>query len=201
MPNSLHFMCLALGLSATAASSATVSNTLFLDDFDLETREFNTELDHWTVLQGSVDVVGCGGSGGCVDLDGSMSGSAPTIIESKDVFDYTMGRQYRLQFDIPTGTQADPLTVEFGSSLSAGFVDYDIPLIGDISGTASSDGQGRIQFILGSVNNNNFGPYLTSVSLIETYEDDAVPAPVPLPASAALLGGALGLLALRRRRG
>ncbi len=194
-------------LSATL-NTATDAATLFSDDFDTETAQFNTELDNWDILQGSVDVVGnCAGTGRCVDLDGSMGATPPTIIATKSSFTITAGNIYNISFSIPTGTQTDPFTVALGSFFSQDFADYGFPLNPSLGFAATASGSANLSFALTSATNSNFGPYLTSVTLSETIVDGGGPvdppmAVIPLPASGLLLFGAAGFLmaAYRRRR-
>lgn len=198
MRNILYTACLALGFSAQAPNAAIVSNLLFSDNFDAEMLQFNTSLANWNVLQGSVDVVGnCAGTGRCVDIDGSMGATLPTIIETTLAFEYISGRTYTLDFSIPTGTQADPIRFSYGSVLERAYTGYTFPLQDSISAVAGADGLAPLRIALESITNNNFGPYLTSISLTETFDDAIIqPAPIPLPASAPLLLG--GLLVLQR---
>lgn len=176
---------------------------LFYDDFSPETIEFNTTLDNWDIVQGSVDVVFCAGaSNRCVDLDGSTFGTAPTIMQTKSSFGITAGNTYDLAFSIPAINLNgnDPFTVSFGS-FSQSFDGN--PVTAVLSFVATSNASSKIEFALQSAFNNNFGPFLSSVSLRETV---GTPPPtdvsaVPLPASALFLLAGLGMLGVVRRRG
>ncbi|EKE44739.1 hypothetical protein OCGS_1122 [Oceaniovalibus guishaninsula JLT2003] len=182
-------------LSAGAASAATT--TLFEDDFDTETGRYNTTLTNWTIVQGSVDLVGCSGTGKCIDVDGSTPRSLPTIIETKTAFTLTSGNTYAIDFLMPVGTQKDPFTVSLGA-FSRSYTGYAFPLAETLSFTAGANATAPLRIALNTVGNNNYGPYLTRISLTETMA--VPPAVVPLPAAAWLLAGALGALGFVRRK-
>lgn len=144
------------------------ADPLFVDTFDGEAYEFNTALDQWQVFKGTVDIVSCAGSGACVDLDGSTPGTLPTLMAPRESFAITAGRTYTIAFEIPTGSEPDPFTISLGAFHSRSFTDYAFPLSETLSFTAGTSGTATLEIRLGQPENNNYGPYLTAISLSET---------------------------------
>ncbi len=193
-------------ISAVAPASAAV---LFSDDFSAEATAHGTQLNfsgfgNFAVSDGTVDLIApvnpygitCE-TGGCVDLDGSTRNAG--TLTSTTTFDFLANVQY--SFTARVSANQRNLSDEFltmgvtgfGSVTNliaggSGYADYSISFL---SGTAFSG-----QIFIGAEGGDNFGPVLSSLSL-----SGAIPATVPLPASAFLLTGALaGIGALRRRR-
>lgn len=157
----MRFALPALLALAAAPSGA---QTLFEDEFAADAPRLNAELVHWTVSQGSVDVVtSCGRP--CVDLDGSKPGSAPTVLTTRQSFRFEPGATYELSFEFPMGTNADPFTAGVAKSVRS-YEAYDFPLSDAIRFTPGATGfEAPIVFTLDTPGNDNFGPYLGGVSL------------------------------------
>ncbi len=180
---------IAAGLAGSAGAA-----TLLSDNFDDEVPQLNTELDNWNVTRGSVDVIGCPGSGLCVDLDGSRGATPATIMSSRVAFSIEAGNTYTVDFRLDGGN-TDPFTVSLGS-VSQIYIGFSNTLSASFSFVAAMDEMSPLTFSLNTLVNDNFGPYLTDVTLSETV---AVP-PVPLPAGGLLLMAGLGALTFVRRR-
>lgn len=141
-----------------------------------------------------------GGTGGCVDLDGSTS-DAGVLLSTP--FAITAGSSYTISFDLAgNGRRPSSDSVLFG--FTGGLFDdaisgiaWDQPFI-NYSYTFDALIGGPFSFFIGAVGGDNFGPLLDNV-LITSIDRPELPA-VPLPATLPLLAGALGGLALWRRR-
>lgn len=198
-----------LGLAGVANAA-----TIFEEDFsgDLVTAggdsvtNFNS-FDQFGVTDGTVDILSSGGKfnlscatgGACVDLDGSSNNSG---LFSSIALDFAAGVNYVFNASLSgsqrgsgsdTGSYGITGIFEATYNLGAGdpFADF------SQSFTVSSDTTGSIFFQ--DDGNDNVGAILDKVSVTGTPSGMA---PVPLPASALLLLGALGGIAgMRRRRG
>jgi hypothetical protein len=79
----LHLLAGVAALAAVAAASPASAAVVFFDDFETDVPALNAGLNNFGVSEGTIDVVASGmvgvtcsgGSGNCVDLDGS-SGNA-----------------------------------------------------------------------------------------------------------------------------
>ena len=223
----------ALALTGAPATAATI----FEDSFDAEggTVLNYTGFTNWTVSEGSVDLVKSGdygitclgGSGACVDLDGTSSDGGR--IDSTP-FSFNAGDRVELVFWMSgnqRGGSADDFTVGFifagpngaliDSSFTGGsFGDNEIDgggLLGSISagGTLAwntgfnryvygfvAGGAGTGQVIFGDLTGaDNIGPVLDNVGLSITQTGI-----VPEPATWAMMLAGFGLVGagLRRRR-
>lgn len=198
---------LVLGFSAHEASALTIP---YFDDFNsITASQLNTAPTGWTTVFGTVDsihngdfgITCFGGSGGCVDLDGSTNQAGPLI--TSGTFNLAAGHTYRLSGEI-SGNQRGAVAnnLIFGFSTTS-----NVPLAAQmILGIASSS-----PFTLYSVlftpttavtaevffydilGTDNQGPILDNVSVTDTA--------VPLPAAAWLmLSGLAALGAVARRR-
>lgn len=187
----------AVALAAVAASPASASPVVvFFDDFNAEVPELNATLDHFGVSDGTVDVVAngsfgiscSGGSGNCVDLDGS-TGNAGNITS----FDIFGPGDFVLSFDLSgnqRGGASDSVNVLFAGVLldtitvapSAPFTHY----------SYNMSGSGHIRFE--TAGGDDLGPILDNVML--RTRDTAVPEPSTL----AIVGSGLAALGLWRRR-
>lgn len=200
---SLIAALLALGLVGSAAQAA----TLVADDFEIigkgEEKNFNNFLN-FTVTDGTVDYIRtgiyglkcAGGTGGCVDLDGS-SGAAGTM--TSNPFAVTAGSGLTISFDLAGNGRINTSdSVVFGiAGLFEGAIDniaFDqVFTTYTYSFLAPVDGQ--FSFFIRALGGDYYGPLLDNVRI--TASD--VPA-VPLPATLPLLAGAFGAFALWRRK-
>jgi len=168
---------------------------------------FNTPPTGWTQVDGTVDSIKSGdfgitcfgGSGGCVDLDGSTSQAGYLL--TSGAFNLVAGQTYRLSAEVSgnqRGAVADNLELGFFNSSDLVLASKTIKGIASGSPftlysvlfTPTANVTATIFFddVLG---NNNQGPILDNVRL----------AAVPLPAAAWLmLSGLVALGAIARRR-
>ncbi len=218
--------------ASLAAASGAQASVLFSDNFDAENGGASalnyTGFAKWTV-SGQVDLVKqpdygitCqGGSGSCVDLDGT---SGPGSITSQAI-NFSAGDHLVVSFDL-SGSQRSSasdefnLTGNFGGSTDVlnfanlgGFIGigsgdyfgattlgtYEEFIAGDKPWTHYSFGftagqAGSLTLIFGTTSDDNIGPLVDNVSVTN--------GAVPEPAAWALMIGGFGLAgaALRRRR-
>ena len=188
---------LALGLAPTA--SATV---IFSDNFDTEVAGTNATLSQWNITAGSVDVIPVGmnfvwyaGNGQYVDMNGSTQTAGR--IETKLALGLVAGTRYVLSFDYGNNKNSnavEQLTYGFAGQQWVIDIPGAVPAFNRVVQTFVFSGTGDRLFFAdtGSTPRDNGGPILDNVTLAL--------APIPLPAGGLLLIGALGGLALLRRR-
>lgn len=194
----------ALGVLTGSAQAATI----FSEDFDNESTSTQLNYDsfsQFTVTSGTVDyntggtygITCAGGSGGCVDLDGSTYEGGTMV---SDAFAIVAGTTYTISFDIAGNMRGwAPDTVNFGitdgqfSSSIVGitsdtaFYTYTAQFVASISGLVS--------FFISNEGGDKRGAILDNV-VISSVDTPIVPTPASLP----LLIGALGSASLLRRR-
>lgn len=191
---------------ASSAQAAVVFDENFDDDAAASTLNF-TGFDQFSVLEGSVDYIrsggfgiACaGGSGGCVDLDGSTS-STPTSRFASTSLNFLTGVDYTLSFDLSgnqRGGASDTLRIIIDGLLDetiadiapgAPFATYNFNF------TAGADLSAAIVFLMAGTS-DFIGPILDNVRLASADGRE-----VPLPAAAPLLlFGLAGLYGARRR--
>lgn len=182
-------------------STASQAQTVFSDSFETASLGLNATPAGWAVTNpgGTVDVIGgalfgslCGGSGQCIDLDGS-TGLAGVLSRSVNL---NAGTTYTLGFDIAgnrrgAGTETGVVTLG-GATLNYSLTDSSAAAAYQtlsLSFTPSSTGVYTLSFA--NFGGDNQGAILDNVTLT---------AAVPEPASAALMLLGLGGVALLKRR-
>jgi hypothetical protein len=198
----LASLALAAGLAVASTAQAVV---VFQDGFEGEPAGSQLNYNafaNWDVLNGTVDKIAqggfglacAGGSGICVDMDGSTNNAGDLV--SKAAFSFAAGDTVRLTFDFSgnqRGGAADGMTVSFGALFSElfGAVPANQPYQTVVRTFAAvSAGTANISF--SHAGGDNIGMMLDNVKLeVE---------PVPVPAPVLLMGSVLGLAAWRARR-
>jgi hypothetical protein len=173
---------------------------IFQDNFDLEAGAANssslnyTTFGNWTVSEGTVDVVAnsngwgitcAGGSGKCVDLDGS-TGNAGILTSSL----LSLGAgTYSLSFDVSgnqRGGAADSFTLALGGFLNESFNFAPTSPWQTVTRTFTVLGDSANSIIFNHAGGDNIGIMLDNVSLSK----------VDVPEPTTLLLFALGLIGL-----
>lgn len=199
----------AVSLSLVIAPAQAVPVVVFQDTFDSNAAGLNSTPSGWTVSDGTVDIIAsgsfgiscAGGSGVCIDMDGSTGDAG--VMTTNSVFTNSGAASFwTLEFDV-SGNQrtsgSDSMAVTFDGVTNvvgplagnAPFVhlSFIIPAAAGSSSTISFDHLGG----------DNVGLILDNVTLyIDRRSDTAVPEPGTL----VLLGAGLASLAVavRRRR-
>jgi hypothetical protein len=176
-----------------AASLAAQAAPVFSDNFDANPLGLNATPSGWSVVEGTVDIIGTGffdflpGNGRYIDLDGSSANGGTMQIALM----LTAGVNYLAQFDLAGSHRGDVngVNVMFGSTGAAytlgsaeGFSARMLSFTPVISGS----------YLLSFANSggDNLGALLDRVQV----------SAVPEPGTLALVLGALGLMAHRARR-
>lgn len=212
----MHLKSLAIAASLAGAliASPAQAGIIFSDNFDADNASsalnFNS-LINWTVGDGTIDYIrsggfgiSCvGGTGGCLDLDGS-TGNAGRIT-TRQVFDFDDGVQYVFELAL-SGNQRGGASdsVNFGlinedtgfvSFLTAGPLAPNAPFATFGGSLMGQDFSGNWRFFIEGVGGDNVDAILDDVVLRDNRATN-----VPEPAT--LLLTAMGLLAaagVRRR--
>jgi hypothetical protein len=177
---------------------------LFSDDFNGNAATaLNTAPIGWTQSSGTVDIllngyVGLpcvGGTGACVDLDGSTSDAA--VLTSNTTLDLTAGILYELTYFLAGSQRGDSNTVHVSFAgvtqdhtlaSSAAYAQFTLAV------TPGADMAAQA-IVFDHEGGNNFGLLLDNVQ-VESIDATAVPE----PAMMLLMGAALAGLSLIRRR-
>jgi hypothetical protein len=206
--------CMMLAAAAFAASvwiqAPAHAAVIFSDNFDTDSAvtalNFNA-FNNWTVVNHPTETVdyirsggfgiSCvGGTGGCVDLDGS-TGNAGRMV-SNTIFDFEAGVIYTLSAQVSgnqRGGAADvfEMGIEgFGSTIVSGILSSDPFTTHTIMFTSAVPFSGRLFMQDGNPGGDNIGPILDNVVLSDNRT-------VPEPGTLALLALGLAVLAARRR--
>jgi hypothetical protein len=202
------------GLASFIGTHQASASILFQDTFNAEgaasVLNFNA-FDNWTVDNGTVDLIlngnfgiSCaGGTGLCVDMDGSTADAGRMV--SIATFNLLAGESYTFSLDFSgnqRGGAADAITIGFleGASVlaSAGF--SGIPsnqAFGPLSFVFSSFSDHTVNLFIEGAGGDNVGIIIDNVQL----EGPGRNGSVPEPATLALLGlGLAGIAAFRRRK-
>lgn len=194
-------------LTAALLSVGANAGVIFIDNFDTEAGAAGnsitsyTGFTNWTVSNGTVDVVAnsngwgitcTGGSGKCVDLDGS-NGNAGILTSSL----LSLGAgTYSLSFDISgnqRGGAADSFTLALGGFLNESFNLTAAAPWQTVTRTFTVLGDSANNIIFNHAGGDNIGIMLDNVSLSKM--------DVPEPATLAMFGlGLIGLGFARRRQ-
>ncbi len=199
--------------SAAAALGCGAANAaiIFSEDFTGEAAGGSvlnfTGFDQFTVSQGVVDIISSGGfgitcvggTGGCVDLDGSTPGTNPTSELTSTAINFLPGFLYTLSFDISGNQRGQPSDTTQVSVSNGVLAAQSVTLASADPFQTNSYQFSVLAPVLASIifftpgASDNFGLILDNVRV------DAVQ--IPLPAAAPLLlFGLAGLGAIARRK-
>ena len=171
--------------------------TVFSDDFNTDATGLNQTVFNggWTVLSGSVDVIGNGffdffpSNGNYIDLDGTttLSGSFDNQIPLGATTEYT------LTFDLAGSQRGDTNTVDviFGTT-SASYTLASTDVFSTYMLSFITNGDANYQIFFKNNGGDNIGALLDNVNVSVSS--------VPVPAALPLMASALGALGLLRRR-
>ncbi len=193
----------ALGIAALFATGAQAQTVVFSDNFDSVVNGLNLVPSGWTVTDGTVDTIisgnfgltCAGGSGGCIDLDGSSGDAgvlsktfalaAGTYTFSWDLSGNQRGGQDSAQATIAATAPGFASTVALATSLpsSAGFSTYSKVIT---FAKASS-----VTLSFANTGGDNVGLILDNVNIVSS---------VPEPESFAMLLAGLGLMGFVAKR-
>lgn len=193
-------VCLTPGLHAAVIISDNFEGYPAVPSGGFITYSSPSPLGVWSVSAGSVDLLNnysglpCHSGTQCLDMDGSTS-AAGTITSS---FSYTAGVTYALSFWYAGNNRspnADTMNITLGDQSTQLIVPYIAGWTqGSLVFTPVTNGTGSVTFAhLGS---DNQGILLDDVTL----ESRGETAPVPEPATWAMMAGGLMLAGLLRRR-
>jgi choice-of-anchor C domain-containing protein len=200
----LAVSALLVGASAQAAS---VVNGSFEENASIGIGSFATQsvgstaITGWTIEGGNLDWIGSywQNAEGSRSLD--LNGGGPVTI-SQSLTGLVIGQQYAVSFAMSGNPAGSPPVKSMNVSVGNEAADYTYDVTGNTrsamnwiydSFTFNADGTSEVLRFASTIS-GAYGPALDNVSISE------VTAPIPLPAAAWLLGGALaGLGALRRR--
>ncbi|MBX3601933.1 MAG: PEP-CTERM sorting domain-containing protein [Rubrivivax sp.] len=205
----------AASLLAALAAAPAQAGVIFSDNFDADSAasvlNFNG-LINWTVSGGTIDYIrsggfgiSCvGGTGGCLDMDGS-AGNAGRIT-TRQVFDFDDGVEYTFEMMLSgnqRGGASDTVTyglisvdTGFESTLSAGPLAPNAPFATFGGSLLGQNFAGNWRFFIEGAGGDNIGAILDNVVL-----RDNRTANVPEPATLLLSGLALLAAGAVRRRG
>ncbi|MCW5611393.1 MAG: PEP-CTERM sorting domain-containing protein [Rubrivivax sp.] len=204
----------AASLLAALAAAPAQAGVIFSDNFDADSAasvlNFNG-LINWTVGDGTIDYIrsggfgiSCvGGTGGCLDMDGS-TGNAGRIT-TRQVFDFDDGVEYTFEMMLSgnqRGGASDTVTyglisvdTGFESTLSAGPLAPNAPFATFGGSLLGQNFAGNWRFFIEGAGGDNIGAILDNVVLRDNRS-----ANVPEPATLLLSGLALLAAGVVRRR-
>jgi len=181
-------------------STSAIAVTIFSDDFNGDTAGLNATPSGWTISNGgTVDTIAsgtfaitcAGGSGKCIDLDGSTGKSGNLVSPGLNLL---AGQTYTAFFDLSGNQriagQTNAVSIGFGTTTTTLSFAGNAPFsTQSLSFAPLTSGTYNLSFLDGS--SNNVGAMLDNVS---------VQAAVPEPETYAIMLAALGLVSLVAHR-